>query len=215
MHEIDKKYSDNIKIPDVENGITNKNANMFVFPQSQYALLGKKAMLLLCAMFGLFVIWLLPNLKNNTLLFWFVTILLLIVAIWYQYEYRVVRYYKKASKGSRPVGVSSAYTLKYINKIVNSKNVYAHDMPICYYLLKCRQLIEQDEIIKAEVLVECALKEYPKCFELWYVQGVLAYMSEEYDTAYEKLYAVSSERHIDKEMKVSALSLLQEMKSNK
>lgn len=42
MHEIDKKYSDNIKIPDVENGITNKNANMFVFPQSQYALLGKK-----------------------------------------------------------------------------------------------------------------------------------------------------------------------------
>ncbi len=215
MHLIDKKYSDSIKIPDVENGITKKNVHMFVFPQSQYALLSKKAMLLLCAMVGFFIIWLLPDLKENTLLFWFVTVVLLIVSIWYQYEYRVVSYYKKASKGSRPVGVPATYTLKYINKIVELKNVYAHDMPICYYLLKCRQLIEQNEMIKAEVLVECALKEYPKCFELWYVQGVLAYISEEYDTAYEKLYAVSSERHIDKEMKDSALSLLQEMKSNK
>lgn len=212
MRTIDKEYTDCIKVPDLENGLTKKNAEYFDFPDSQFQLLGKHSMLLICCEVILFVIWLrMQNSQANNVLFMALTVVLAGVAFWYQYQCRYVRFYKKARKGAKSCAIE--YTVKLINKIVESKTTYFKDMPLIYTVLKAKALLEQNKVVETEVLVENALKYHSKCFEAWYVKGLCAYASgEEDDVAFERLSYVSLQKNVSEEMKNCAKKLAAEIK---
>lgn len=181
MRKIDQEYIDCIAIPDIGNGITEKNKIFFDFPDSAYQLLGKRGMRLVCAEVVLFMVWL--KLRNDGQLpaLLALTVLLGLVVILYEREYRYVRIYKKARKGAKTP--AAEYTMKMVEKLVASKRIYFRDMPAVYSVLKAKALLNSEEPVAAELLMDRLLEEMPDCALARYIKEICAYMLAEDDSA--------------------------------
>ena len=209
MRDIEK-YIQGLDIVDVEKGLNEENEELFDFPDSQYRLLNKCSMVLLCIEVGLFSVWYkMQSAYSNSALFYVLTFVLAFVALAYQYETRNVRYYKKARKGARSNALG--YCLKYTNKIVNSSAIYLTDMPLVYYLLKAENLIKQNRILECEVLAEEALENFGRKSELCYFLGLCAYVQNEDEKAKNYMLKVRDGKCIQAKIKTNAQKILNDI----
>lgn len=179
MRKIDQEYIDCIAIPDIGNGITEKNKAFFDFPDSAYQLLGKRGMRLVCAEVVLFIVWLKLRNEGQLPALLALTVLLGLVVILYEREYRYVRIYKKARKGAKTL--AAEYTMKMVEKLVDSKRIYFRDMPAVYSILKAKTLLGREEPVAAELLMDRLPEEISDCALARYVKEICVYMLAEDD----------------------------------
>lgn len=174
MRKIDHEYIDCIAIPDIRNGITKKNEAFFDFPDSAYQLLGRRGMRLVCAEVLLFMVWLRFRNAGQPLALLVLTVLLGVIVILYEREYRYVRIYKKARKGAKTL--AAEYTMKMVKKLVASKRIYFRDMPAVYSIQKAKMLLSKEDPVAAELLMDRLLEEMPDCALARYIKEICAYM---------------------------------------
>jgi len=186
MRKLAPSYIDCIEIPDIKNGITSKNAAYFDFPDSAYQLLGKRGMQILCVEVVLFILWITLRKGTQGLLFWGLTGLLLVLAVFYEHEYRPVRIYKKAKKGA--ASLAADYTLKKIDKLVQNKRIFFRDMPGVYYILKTKALLQEGDFVGAELLMDQLT--LPESNGIRYIRALCAYLAEKDEAALKLLTAI-------------------------
>jgi tetratricopeptide (TPR) repeat protein len=157
-----------ISIPD-EGKFTLENEIYFIFQDNPKSIRYEKALPALCAMLFFFAAGFFVRLKIQFVC-WATAFML---ALFYIVNDRCFFYYKRAERQ----GGFSRYKkmMCYINKMVNIKRIYESQMPLCYYILKARKLIETKDIDAADRLVEIALRENPNDMLCTYIKGVCMY----------------------------------------
>ena len=210
MSQLDARYIDCIEIPDIQNGITEKNAELFDFPDSAYQLLGKKGMRILCVEVVLFMIWLSLRGSEKNGLFAVLTGALILLAVWYEREYRNVRIYKKARKGA--LSLAADYTLKMVNKLVQSRKIFFRDMPAVYSIKKAQALLREDNPVAADLLMEQLLEQTPGCMTAIYIRGLCAYLMEKDQDALHLLSGLAKKKGVDGNVKACSREICDRIK---
>lgn len=192
MKTIDKLFS-LINIPD-DGQFTSKNNKYFVFSKNDEGLRGKNSAIMLVLITVAFLLGFFFQNKSQMIQYTFWAISFVLSAI-YMYNYRFVLYRNNARYQS---GFSRyKQMMKYINLIVESKRIYDYDMPLAYYILKCKELINDENYISAEHLSGCARKEYGPLLPIVLLQIVSMYKQQKYDTAVPLLEKIAENEHVD------------------
>jgi tetratricopeptide (TPR) repeat protein len=193
-----------MEIPDA-GSFTADNNIYFTFPNNSKLLRYKNARPVLYTLLIFFILGFFGTMQFRYVC-WSISFIL---CSFYLYKDRYFYYYKKMVLQNS----FSRYKqmMSYLGKILKSSKVYDHEMPLCYYVMKIKNLIETDNIDVAEKLIINALKEFPDDMLINYSKGVCLFLTGNTEEAVNCWKAIVKSEGINPEFKMELQSLLNEI----
>jgi tetratricopeptide (TPR) repeat protein len=157
-----------IAIPDNGN-FTPMNNIYFIFPNNPKSIKFESALSVLCILLFFFIGGFFCPIEFKYIS-WAISF---IFCSFFIFKDRYFRYYKKAALQNS----FSRYKkmMYYMNKIIADSKIYKNGMPLCYYVIKSKKLLEIGDVGMAEELIDTAIREYPEDILSKYIKGVCLY----------------------------------------
>ena len=164
-----------INIPDSDS-FTDDNDRYFTFTKNPKSVRSKKAPALLVVMTASFLLgYFAVSLQH---ICWSAAFS---ASAYYLYEDRFYYYYNRAA--SQNMFSRHKQTMKFLDKMVGSSRIFIGEMPLSYYILKSKKLLEAEDTENAGRLIDAALAEYEPAAETKYIKGLCSYIDKDYDSA--------------------------------
>ena len=164
-----------INIPDSDS-FTDDNDRYFIFAKNPKSVRSKKAPVLLIAMTASFLLGCFAVSIQH--ICWTAAFA---ASAYYLYEDRFYYYYNRAA--SQNMFSRHKQTMKFLNKMIGSSRVFIGEMPLSYYILKSKKLLEAEDTENAGRLADAALAEYEPAAESKYIKGLCLYLDKDYENA--------------------------------